>query len=283
MLLSVHGSSTRVNRSYSAMSNLNCAMMLVFGVMATVSQAELFVVRAEFERTDESCSTFQDKDVVGVQDICQSIGDAQARGMTSPTGKAYIKRTCTTTHYFEGWYSDSGCSSALKNVMNENLIFNSTLACSESSRTGGTTRTTYTCGESYNAARWSRYEDSSCQTKDTTKSEEFYAEDFCRQSATDSFENDHKSQRYSCGSSGLERTFYKNSDCTGSSWVKTEAAVSNACTDSSYYYGHVKLDVACNGTTQAGASSTSKANAPRAIISLSLSLIINFWLPRSYV
>jgi hypothetical protein len=250
-------------------------LLLLLAIGVTSVQAEHFVVRTEydnaFENTDTTCSTWTEMQVEGVQDVCQPLGDADARGLTSPTGKAYIKRTCDDTHYFEGWYSDADCTSALVNVMGDSIIMNSTLACHYSDFHYKNIK--YSCGQVYTAARWSRYTDNTCQSKNTAKPEEFYAVDFCRKSQTGSFEGDHKSQRYSCGSSGLERIFFKNSDCTGSEWVKTDAVVSNSCSNSDYYYGHVKLDVACTA-----APSTSKANVPCAMrfLSLLVSLVISF-------
>lgn len=240
------------------MSKHTVALMLSLGSFA---QAEKFVVITEM---DQSCSTWSQKSIKGVQDVCQLQGNAAPRGITnSPTGKLYIKRTCNTTHFSEGWYSDSACTNTLVDVTP------STLACSWSSLERS--KVVYTCGQEYTAARWSRHTDSICQIKDTTLPEEFYAFDFCRQSTTDRFEGSSKSQKYSCGASGMERTLFKNSDCTGESWVKTDSAVSNICTDSWYYYGNVTLDVACT-------PSASTADASIAIQPLSLTPAIFFWL-----
>mmetsp|Transcript_61158 Transcript_61158/g.108778 ORF Transcript_61158/g.108778 Transcript_61158/m.108778 type:complete len:268 (+) Transcript_61158:19-822(+) len=245
-------------------------LLLVTGMLTASAQSELFIVRTEFDDADQSCSTWQSKEVEGVQDLCQLIGDAEQHGLTSPTGKAYIKRSCTETHYIEGWYSDSSCTSLLETSMNETTLMNRTLACSYTSLYRS--YNTYHCSQSFTVARWSRYEDSSCQIKDTTLPEEFYALDFCHQSQTGSFEGDTKSQQYSCSSSGLQRTFFKNSNCTGSSWVKTDSAVGNDCADSWYYYGHVKLDSSCPFDPV-----SSYACVPFDITSLGISLA-SFWL-----
>merc|ERR1712014_549865 len=190
--------------------------------------------------------------------------------MGSPTSKVYVKWTCTETHAHQIWYSDSGCSTPIDLP----VPYTRSLSCSAREPGQGTYgfyMETYACNQSYPAARWSRYTDSTCSVKDETKKEEIIPLNFCRASG---WENDNNGKRTSCGSSGLETSLWQKDDCTGSSEVKSDSDVSVFCKESTYYGSYVKVESGCDGnempqgsfTSKDASSSTSNAMMPVPIL-----------------
>jgi len=234
-------------------------------VLASPVRAGLFIVKTTFETTDTSCSTWKQRDWVGAQDICQPFGDAARYGMTSPTDKVYVKWTCTDTYVQKTWYSDSGCSSPI-DLPNP---YKRPLACSKAEPGQGTFRfymETFACSQSYPAATWSRYTDSTCQTKDDTQPQEIIPLNFCAWPMWEgkSHMRDNTGRKITCASSGLETTLWQNRDCTGSSQAKSDAVVGANCMESMYYHAHVKVESGCDAGSnrEISETSTSKAMTP---------------------
>jgi len=233
-------------------------------VLASPVRGELFIVKTTFETTDTSCSTWKQRDWVGAQDFCQPFGDAARYGMTSPTGKVYVKWTCTDTHVQKMWYSDSGCSSPI-DLPN---TYERPLACSKAEPGQGTFgfyMEAFACSQSYPAATWSRYTNSTCQTKDDTQPQEIIPLNFCR---VGGWESDNTGRKITCASSGLETTLWQNRDCTGSSQAKSDAVVGASCMESTYYQAHVKVESGCDAGSnrEISETSTSKAMTPLSLL-----------------
>lgn len=229
-------------------------------------------MRTEFEKTDTSCSTWTGKDWDGIQDVCQPQGNASNYGMKSATGKVYVKWNCSATLVQKSWYSDSGCTELLGPPEGPSPSI-STLACSYSDF--HRTYVTYACSQSYPAARWSRYADSSCQSKDEAMPQEIVPLNFCRAGG---WERDNKGKATTCGSAGLITTLWQNSDCTGtSSWVKSDATISRTCAPpNGYYHSHHKIESGCLS------ASNDEGRQRSAIPIVSLGLAVGFWLGTSH-
>lgn len=117
----------------------------------------------------------------------------------------------------------------------------------------------YLCSQEFPAATWSRYTDSTCKTKDESQMQGVVALGFCR---AGSWEKDSKARQVTCGPTGLERRYWDNADCTGSSWLKEDATVGASCKEKNYYEdSHVKIDSGCSPSVGASASGSPSVGA----------------------
>jgi len=210
-------------------------------------RADEFIVVSMYESADTSCSTWSSREVIEVQDFCRPHGS-----------DLYIKATCSDTHIERKYFSDPECIEALDSP---SPIINA-LECS--SAWSGNIK--YECGASYPAATFWVYNDSTCETRDPTTALQVKPLNFCMASATASFEGNTKSKQITCTGSGLITTHWENSDCSGTSWVKTEAAVPIECTDMYYWSGHVKVESGC--PVAASATTTPLPSMALAFVSL---------------
>jgi hypothetical protein len=239
---------------------------LVIGVLASLAHAtviDVFVLSTSFDKADVTCSlTWTEEDYVGVQDVCQRLGDASRYGMTSVTGSAYIKHTCNGTHFQKRWYSDSQCINEL-----DVPLWAEPLGCSYSSLLRANVK--YSCDQAFTAARWSRYTDSACQTEDKAMQQDIVPLNFCRSGRDGRFENGMNGRTFSCGSSGLETTLWQNSDCTGDKIVKIDAVVGATCDESNYYGDrHIMLESGCPGGSSDGSSGPSVTSGTKSIMAI---------------
>merc|ERR1712216_49376 len=113
---------------------------------------------------------------------------------------------------------------------------------------------TFACKQSFPAAKWSRYTDSTCQTKDDTDVQEIVPLNFCR---VGGWQSNNAGRKITCTKSGLQTTLWKNRDCTGSSEEKSDSIVGTKCMKSDYYGSHVKIESGCDGVSKSESTGAS--------------------------
>lgn len=202
-------------------------------VRAEAADVANFIVATMYESADTSCSTWSSREVIEVQDFCRPYGS-----------DLYVNVNCSDTHMERRFFSDPECNDVLDSP---SPVINA-LECSSAGFSGNIK---YECGATYPVASFWRFSDSTCETRDTTKALEVKPVNFCMASATASFEWSTKSKQITCTSSGLKTTHWENSDCSGTSYVKEEAAVPVECADMYYWDGYVKLESGCSNVADA--------------------------------